>query len=105
MKIWVLAFGLFFAEGVTSVQAADPLTQIQTIPLPGVEGRIDHMAADVGGQRLFLAALGNHSVEIVSMKEGRWLGSLKELQEPQGVAYAPEFHKLLVANRANGVVV
>src|SRR5258705_11966918 len=30
-----------------------------TKPLPGVQGRIYHMAADVPGQHLFIAALGN----------------------------------------------
>jgi hypothetical protein len=40
---------------------------VQTIPLPNVEGRIDHMAVDVEGQRIFIAALGNHSVEILDL--------------------------------------
>jgi hypothetical protein len=44
-------------------QAQDALTLDRTIPMPKVEGRIDHMAADVTGQRLFVAALGNNTVE------------------------------------------
>lgn len=104
MRVWILAFGTFFAAAGTSVQAGDPLTQVQTIPLPGVEGRIDHMAVDVQGQRLLIAALGNHSVEVVGLKEGRRIASLDGLQEPQGVLFALEFHKLFVANRANGMV-
>ena len=43
--------------------ATAPLTLDKTIPMPKVEGRIDHMAADVAGQRLFVAALGNNTVE------------------------------------------
>src|SRR6266404_3582247 len=35
----------------------------QTIPLPGVEGRIDHFALDASGERLFVCALGNNTVE------------------------------------------
>ncbi len=35
----------------------------QTIPLSGVKGRLDHFAVDVQGRRLFVAALGNDTLE------------------------------------------
>lgn len=38
-----------------------PLHLEKEIPLPGVEGRIDHFSADFAGQRLFIAALENGS--------------------------------------------
>src|SRR3989337_1070462 len=41
------------------------LSPVRVIPLSGVEGRMDHMTLDATGQRLFLAALGNDSVEVV----------------------------------------
>ena len=41
------------------LSAQDPLSLIRTIELPGVEGRIDHLAVEVARQRLFVAALGN----------------------------------------------
>jgi DNA-binding beta-propeller fold protein YncE len=59
----------------------------QRIPLEGVEGRIDHMAVDVKGQRLFVAALGNNSLEIVDLKAGKRVHSIRDLPEPQGVLY------------------
>ena len=34
-----------------------PLRLVQSIALPNIEGRIDHLAVDVQNQRLFLAAL------------------------------------------------
>jgi hypothetical protein len=46
-----------------SFQAAPgptPLTLVGTIDLPGVEGRIDHLAVDTGALRLYVAALGKH---------------------------------------------
>lgn len=36
-----------------------PLRLERTIPLPDVQGRIDHLAMDLSGERLFVAALGN----------------------------------------------
>ena len=41
-------------------QESSPLRLVQTIPLPNVEGRIDHLAVDVKGRRLFIAGLGNN---------------------------------------------
>ena len=79
--------------GATSV-----LRQIQSIPLPGVEGRIDHMAIDSQGGRLFVAALGNNTVEVIDLTADKVTDEIKDLKEPQGVAYLPEGDKLLVTN-------
>jgi DNA-binding beta-propeller fold protein YncE len=72
------------------------------IGLPGVEGRIDHFSADIPGQRLFVAALGNGSVEVIDLQ--RWTSSseIKELKEPQGVCYNPKTNRLYVATGGDG---
>src|SRR5579862_1292848 len=79
-----------------------PLTPLKTIPLERVAGRIDHMAADVAGQRLFVAALGNNTVEVVDLKAGRDVQSLPGFAEPQGIVYVPELNRLFVANGGDG---
>ncbi len=86
-----------------SVESPSPLRLAQTIPLPNVEGRIDHMALDVKGQRLFVAALGNNTLEVVDLRAGKRIHSLTEFHEPQGVAFLPEVNKLFVANAKGGV--
>jgi hypothetical protein len=97
----LILFGLLGAT--TRMQAADPLLTLdQTIPLPGVEGRIDHLAADVAGQRLFLSALGNNTVEVLDLKTGDVIQSLPGFAGPQGMVYVPEFDKLFVANGGDG---
>jgi DNA-binding beta-propeller fold protein YncE len=78
--------------------ATAPLKLDKTIPLEKVEGRIDHMAADVAGQRLFVAALGNNTVEVLDLKAGKIIQSLSGFAEPQGIAYVPELDRLFVAN-------
>jgi DNA-binding beta-propeller fold protein YncE len=75
----------------------------QTISLPNVEGRIDHMAVDVKGQRLFIAALGNNSVEILDLNTGTHLKRVSGLHEPQGVGFSSEFNKIFIANGKTGV--
>src|ERR1035438_3814852 len=78
------------------------LTLDKTIPLLNVEGRIDHMAVDVAGQRLFMAALGNNTVEVLDLQGGKLIQSLPGFSEPQGIAYVPESDRLFIANGSAG---
>jgi DNA-binding beta-propeller fold protein YncE len=75
----------------------------RTIPLPGVEGRIDHLDLDIGGQRLFVCALGNNTVEVIDLNKGERIHTISGLGAPQGVAFVPELNRLLVANDKGGV--
>jgi DNA-binding beta-propeller fold protein YncE len=87
--------------GIVSIQSApgqEPLNLVKTIQLPGVEGRFDHMAIDTAGQRLFVAALGNNTVEVINVKEGLHLKSLPGFREPQGIAFLPDLKLVAVAN-------
>src|ERR1043166_3038723 len=88
--------------GDIEAQETAPLRFVQAIPLPNVEGRIDHMAVDLKGQRLFVAALGNNTVEVVDVREGKHAHSLTGLHEPQGVGFVAKFNKLFVANAKGG---
>src|SRR5262245_1442511 len=89
MRMLCIFAALFFLQvvpvacfAVESAQQAPRL--IQTILLPGVKGRIDHLAVDISGQRLFIAALGNDTVEIVDLKQGKVSGSIGGVKKPQG---------------------
>ncbi len=80
------------------------LRLIRTIPLPGVKGRIDHMALDPERQRLFVAALGNNSLEVVDFGTGRRITSISGLREPQGVFYDTRGSHIYVSNGGDGTV-
>jgi DNA-binding beta-propeller fold protein YncE len=86
--------------------AAAPLgaqfRQEKTIPLPGVEGRIDHLAMDVKGQRLLLSALGTDEVEVVDIAAGKIVHKIPGMHEPQGTSYVPASNKIYVANGKDG---
>src|SRR6266550_7060320 len=75
----------------------------QTIPLPGVEGRIDHLALDAASDRLFVCALGNNTVEVLDLRKGERIHSITGLGAPQGIAYVPEFDRLFIANDKGGI--
>jgi DNA-binding beta-propeller fold protein YncE len=75
--------------GCGAQQASAPtrgcLQGVQEIPLPGVEGRIDHLVCDVSAKRLYIAALGNGTLEIVDLETGKPTAAVRDLKEPQGV--------------------
>ena len=77
---------------------------VQTIPLQNVGGRIDHMDIDIPGQRLFVAELGNNSVDVIDLKTGKRGNSISGLHEPQGIAYVQDQTKLFIANGGDGTV-
>jgi DNA-binding beta-propeller fold protein YncE len=72
------------------------------ITLAGVKGRIDHIDVDVKNQVAYIAALGNNTVEAVDIKSGKVTGSIKGLDEPQGVAYIAKHKEIFVANGGTG---
>lgn len=79
-----------------------PLRLVQTISLNGVEKRIDHLAVDLVHQHLFVAALGNNSVEVVDLRGSRRVYGIAGLHEPQGIAYVPSSNRIFVANGQSG---
>jgi len=79
------------------------LAEVQVVALPGVERRIDHFAVDPAGNRLFVAALGNGTLEVLDIAGGKRLTSIAGLKEPQGVAYLPSVHRIVAAMRGGGV--
>jgi hypothetical protein len=83
-------------------QDATPLRLVQSIPLANVEGRIDHMAIDIKGQRIFIAALGNNTVEVLDLRASKRTQSISGFHEPQGIGFVPEFNKIFIANGKSG---
>jgi hypothetical protein len=92
-----LASGLCRIAAAQNQQSA-PLKLLQTIELPGVTGRIDHMAIDVKGNRLFLAELGNKTVDVIDLTAGKVVHTISGLKEPQGIFYTAESDLLFVAD-------
>ena len=74
------------------------LELVATIQMPGVKGRIDHFAADLKRHRLFVAALGNNTVEVLEVAGNRHEKSVAGFGEPQGLVHLPKSNRLFVAN-------
>jgi DNA-binding beta-propeller fold protein YncE len=95
---------LFSTLVLAFAQTAQPLRLEKTVELPDVQGRIDHMSLDTKGERLFVAALGNNTVEVVDLRAGKRGNTISGLKEPQGVLYVPAVNRLYVANGDDGTV-
>ncbi len=89
---------------LTGPAQATTLRFLETIPLPGIEGRIDHLSIDREGRRLFIAALGNNSLEVFDLRRGVRIMSISGLSEPQGVFYDSECRKIYVSNGGDGTL-
>jgi hypothetical protein len=91
-----------FAPAASVIAAGEYLVQVGSIPLEGVEGRLDHLAFDASTHRLFVAALENHSVEVVDLAGKKRVRQITGISEPQGLLYVPEHKCLLVCSRGDG---
>jgi len=80
------------------------LRLVQTISMPNVKGRIDHMEVDLESKRLFIAAVENGSMEVVDLGAGKWTRSVPGFKTPTEMSYVPELNKVFVASRDDGMV-
>jgi hypothetical protein len=92
-----------FADPVSADEAIsqdrEVLTLVQTIPLPGVKGRLDHMAVDLAGDRLFVAASDNNTLEVVDLAAGKVTKSLGGFRATQDALFlGGDFNKLFVSS-------
>jgi DNA-binding beta-propeller fold protein YncE len=78
------------------------LPLIKTIRLPGVKGRIDHLEINLKDKIVYIAALGNNTLEAINLSTGEVIHSIKGFNEPQGVGYIPQHNEIIVANGGTG---
>jgi DNA-binding beta-propeller fold protein YncE len=96
------------ATGLTS-QTSDSslvpsLRLIDSMPLPNVGERFDHMSIDANDQLVFIVDRGNNSVDVADLTTEGVSHIIKDLNEPQGVYYVPQTHQLYVSNGGDGTV-
>lgn len=99
----LLLAALFCAPARVGV-AAEPLVLERTIALKGVSGRIDHLAIDLVRKRLFVAELGNGTLDVIDLAVGQVVRRIDGLKEPQGVGYVPGADVVAIANAGDGSV-
>jgi YVTN family beta-propeller protein len=105
-RIVVLSASVTALTALSAAYAGDKevLQFVGTIPMEGVEGRIDHMAARPDGQRLFVAALGSDMVKEIDAERRKVVGTIRGIKEPQGIYYSAMSKRLAVASGGDGNV-
>ena len=93
----VLFVLLVIVQGALAQEKA-PLKLIETTPLPGFSGDFDHFAADLKGNRLFLAAEDHKTVEVFDLKSGKPIHSITGFGQPHAIVYLPDSNKLIVTD-------
>jgi hypothetical protein len=103
-SVAVVVLWLWAVTGPFPARGADvtPLHFSGAIALPGVQGRFDHFACDTEGKRLFVAALGNDSLEVIDIEKLQRAGSITGLHKPTGVVLLGEPDQIGVANGDDG---
>jgi YVTN family beta-propeller protein len=100
----MLACALLCALSLSGAELPSGLRPLPTIALPGVSGRFDHFAVDLKTNRLFVAALGNNTVEVIDVAGSARLKTIAGLRKPQGVAFLPASNQLVVASGDDGTL-
>jgi YVTN family beta-propeller protein len=98
----IFAVGVLMAASGGWTQDKAPLDLVQTIPMEGAQGKIDHLSVDVAGKRLFVATTGSNSVQVIDLAQGKVIHKIEGLPEPQGIAYLPDFKRIAIANGKDG---
>jgi hypothetical protein len=84
---------------LTSGEEQQALRLVQTIPLPGVTGRLDHMGVDLEKKRLFVAAVANNTLEVVDLTGGKAIKALAGFKDTQDALFlGGDFDKLYVSS-------
>src|SRR5580704_2814606 len=88
-----------FAVPTSAQEQQQPLRLTQTIRLPGVKGRLDHMGVDLEKRRLFVAAVTNNTLEVVDLTGGKVINSLAGFKDAQDALFlGGDFNKLYVTS-------
>jgi DNA-binding beta-propeller fold protein YncE len=89
------------STSLACAQTNSPLVLDRKITLRGVKGKFDHFAIDETGNRLFAAATGNNSVEVINLTDNKVSQSLAGLGKPHGLVWVATSGRLFVADGEN----
>src|SRR5258708_32266882 len=82
---------------------AAELELVQTIPLKGKAGGLDHLALDSKRDRLLVANKANNTLDVVDLKTGTLFKQVPNQTGIQGVAYAADLDRIFVGLGTNGL--
>jgi DNA-binding beta-propeller fold protein YncE len=82
---------------------AAELELVQTIPLKGKAGNLDHLALDAKRDRLLVANKTNNTLDVIDLKTGSLFKQVPNQTGVQGLAYAADVDRVFVGLGTNGL--
>ncbi len=99
------AAALLLASGAATGAPKPPLKLVAKYKMPAdVQGRFDHLAADVAGNRLFLAAESAHEVLVFNLHTGKYLRAIPNIEIPHAIFVRPALDRIYVTDGGAGEV-
>lgn len=102
LRIGASCFVLCGGAGILAADDA-PLKRVQVIELKGPASRLDHLAIDAAGRRLFVANMANSSLDVVDLAQGKLVRQIPGQRGIQGIAFARPLDRIFVGNAIGGV--
>jgi len=97
------SFAIAAALGLAALAPAAELELIQTIPLKGKAGGLDHLALDTKRDRLLVANKTNNTLDVIDLKAGTLLKQVPNQTGVQGIAFAADVDRVFVGLGTNGL--
>jgi DNA-binding beta-propeller fold protein YncE len=82
---------------------AEPLKPAGRTELPEYSGDFDHFAVDLRGNRLFLAGEDGGTLEVLDLKSGERLKTMKGFDAPHAIHFIPSTNRLIVTDSGDGM--
>ena len=98
MRTIAVSVVLFLVAVMAVASDSTPLKLVTSVDLPKYSGDFDHFAADVSGNRLFLAAEDHGTLEVFDLKSSKWLKTVKGFDVPHSILYLPASQELFVTD-------
>jgi DNA-binding beta-propeller fold protein YncE len=83
--------------------AAEALRLLGRTDLASYEGDFDHFAADLQGNRLFLAGEDGGTLEVFNLRTGAHVKSVPGMETPHAIHFEPKKNRLIVSNSGNSL--
>jgi hypothetical protein len=92
--------GIVSAAAALAAPPTQPLVLLGRTNLPGYDGDFDHLFADIGENKLFVAAEDHGTVEVFNLKTGKHLKTLTTFKAPHAFFLVPGTHRLIITDNS-----
>lgn len=109
MKLRFFALTGVFAVALTLVFAntapSPPLTLVQTVELPAIEGDLDHLSLDTARARLLMTAEDNGTIRVIDLTSYKLADTLRGFKNPHAILQLPQAHSLFITDGSDAIQV